>query len=362
MKIAMISDLHFGVKQSDQAFQKSQLRFFEHQLVEELKMRGIKSIFVLGDIFDTRQAVNVQTLNVVMKLFKDTFADFDVKVIVGNHDLYYKTTTEVHSLVALGELDNVEVFEHPSTFEFGEHVITMLPWITDYSEKIENISEYCFAHLDIVGFMMDRVNVCSNGLTIKDLTKQFKHIYTGHFHTRSHKEIGNSTIDYIGSPYQITRIDAGQDRGCTILDLDTNETELIVNTESIKYVKLTYPELPGNLEELVKNNVIDIEIPYEFSDQSKLIHEYTKKITDNYQVYSINTVNGKKPDETVAVNEDLSGIDLFSLFKSYTEQLTTINKTEIYQELINLYNTFKRRINNGTETYYSQKWSDQSNL
>lgn len=357
MKIALISDLHFGVKQSDQTFQKSQLKFFENQLVEELKMRNIKNIFVLGDIFDTRQAVNVQTLNVVMNLFKNTFADFDIKVIVGNHDLYYKTTTDVHSLVALNELPNVEVFEKPSTFEFHGHNITMLPWITDYSAKLTEKSEYCFAHLDIVGFMMDRVNVCSDGITIKELTKNFEHIYTGHFHTRSHKEIGKCSIDYIGSPYQITRIDAGQDRGCTILDLDTNETELIVNAESIKYIKLTYPEIPDNLEEFVKNNVVDVEIPYEFSDQSKLIHEYTKKISDN-NVYSISTTIGKKPDTTVKVDEDLSGIDLFSLFKSYTEQLTTINKTEIYQELINLYNTFKRRINNGTKTYYIEEWSD----
>lgn len=358
----MISDLHFGVKQSDQAFQKSQLKFFENQLVEELKMRSIDTIFVLGDVFDTRQAVNVQTLNVVMNLFKNTFADFKVKIIVGNHDLYYKTTTEVHSLIALNELSNVEVFEQPTTFDFHGHKITMLPWITDYSEKLDNKSEYCFAHLDIVGFMMDRVNVCSNGITIKDLTKRFKHIYTGHFHTRSHKEIGTCTIDYIGSPYQITRIDAGQDRGCTILDLDTNETELIVNTESIRYVKLTYPELPENLEELVKNNVVDIDIPYEFSDQSKSIHEYTKKITDNYSVYSIATNVGKKPETDVDISDDLSGIDLFSLFKSYTEQLTTINKTEIYQELINLYNTFKRRINNGTTSYYTKKRPDQGNL
>ena len=76
MKVALISDLHFGIKKSDLKFQKSQLAFFEKQLVEELKMRDIKDIFVLGDVFDTRQAVNVQTSNTFIKWVKDSFKDF----------------------------------------------------------------------------------------------------------------------------------------------------------------------------------------------------------------------------------------------------------------------------------------------
>ena len=90
MKVALISDLHFGIKKNDKIFQESQLKFFKEQLVDELKKRDINKIFVLGDIFDTRQSVNVQTENVVLDLFRNTFKDFEVHVIVGNHDLYYK--------------------------------------------------------------------------------------------------------------------------------------------------------------------------------------------------------------------------------------------------------------------------------
>ena len=82
MKIAIIADLHFGVKKSDQTFQDSQLRFFKCQFVPELKEKGIDTIVVCGDVFDTRQTVNVQTENVVINLFKDTFKDFNVHIIV----------------------------------------------------------------------------------------------------------------------------------------------------------------------------------------------------------------------------------------------------------------------------------------
>lgn len=344
MKVALISDLHFGVKQSDVTFQKSQLKFFEEQLVEELKMRSIDTIFVLGDVFDTRQTVNVQTNNVVLNLFKNVFADFTVYMIVGNHDLYYKNTTSVNSLKQLDLLSNVTVFEKPKTLEISGHHVTFMPWITDYKTVEFEPSEYCFAHMDISGFMMDKINMCSYGVSTKKLAENFAHVYTGHFHTRSKKKIGNCDITYIGSPYQLTRIDMGQDRGCTVLDLDTNETELIVNTVSIKYVKLTYPTTIENIKDVVANNYVDIDIPYELSDESKKIFDYMQNINAN-SALSVTQNIGKKPELTVsATDKDLSNIDLYSLFKSYTDQLTNTNKTEIYTELTTLYNNFKRRI------------------
>lgn len=345
MKVALISDLHFGVKQSDSTFQKSQLSFFEKQLVEELKLRSIDTIFVLGDVFDTRQSVNVQTSNVVLHLFKDIFEDFNVHMIVGNHDLYYKNTTSVNSLKQLDLLSNVTVYETPKKIEFDGHSVTFLPWITDYKSFTgTEQSEYCFAHLDVAGFMMDKINMCSEGISIKQLADNYKHVYTGHFHTRSKKKIGDCDITYIGSPYQLTRIDTGQDRGCTILDLDTNTTELIVNTESIRYVKLTYPDVPDNIEDLVAHNYVDIDIPYELSDESKKIFDYMQTVNSNSAI-SVTQNIGKKPELTVSADEkDLSNIDLFSLFKSYTDQLTNVNKEQIYAELTTLYNDFKRRI------------------
>ena len=345
MKVALISDLHFGIKKSDLRFQKSQLSFFEKQLVEELKLRDIKNIFVLGDVFDTRQAVNVQTSNTVLKLFKDTFRDFDIKMIVGNHDLYYTDTTDVNSMKQLDLLPNVTVYEKPEMLDVGGHYVTFLPWITDYKNVEFEPSEYCFAHMDVAGFMMDKHNMCSNGVSIKKLAENFMHVYTGHFHTRSKKMIGNCDIQYIGSPYQLTRIDAGQDRGCTLLDLDTNKTELIVNEKSIKYVKITYPDVPENIEDVAANNIVDIDIPYELSDQSKSIVDYMSKINAVNPV-SVSQNIGKKPELiTEDVEADLSNIDLYSLFKSYVDKIQTdINKTDIYKDLTDLYNTFKRRI------------------
>lgn len=343
MKIAIVSDLHFGVKKSDPVFQKSQLKFFENQLVEELKLRDIDTVFVLGDIFDTRQSVNVNTTNVVLNLFQNTFADFNVHMIVGNHDLYYTDKTDVNSLKMLNLLTNVTVYESQTILDFAGHSVTMLPWITDYENVKLTKNEYCFAHLDIAGFMMDKHNMCNSGLSAKKLVECYNYVFTGHFHTRSKKKIGKCSIEYVGSPYQLTRIDAGQDRGCTVLDLDTGKTELIVNTQSIKYVKLKYPNLPKNVEEIAKHNIIDIDIPYELSNESKKILDYMSAVNAVSPVNITQNI-GKKPELTAECKEDLSNIDLFTLFKTYTEQLSVENRDEIYRELVSLYNEFKRRI------------------
>ena len=93
MKIALISDLHIGIKKQCPVFMESQLRFFREQFVPELTERGIKNVWVLGDVFDTRQQINTLVINKAIELFRDTLRDFDIDVIVGNHDMYLTTDT-----------------------------------------------------------------------------------------------------------------------------------------------------------------------------------------------------------------------------------------------------------------------------
>lgn len=83
MKIALISDLHMGIKKQCPVFMESQLRFFIKQFVPELKQANIKDIWVLGDVFDTRMSLNTLVINKTIELFKDILKDFDINIIVG---------------------------------------------------------------------------------------------------------------------------------------------------------------------------------------------------------------------------------------------------------------------------------------
>lgn len=349
MEIALLADIHLGVKKSDRIFQESQLKFFKEQLVPELKEKEIDTIAFLGDIFDTRQSVNTNTMNVVYDLFTNVLKDFDIHVIVGNHDLYYTTTTEVNSLKWLELIPNVHIYTEPTKVKFGEgeneHEVLMLPWVTDYTEfEKRNISaEYVFAHLDISGMKMDKYNFCTSGVTIKGLFDRFEHIYTGHFHTRSEKKQGKKNITYIGSPYQMIRSDSGDARGYTILSLDNNKTQLVENTKSMKFKVAVFPNDIDDIENFTRGNVVDVHVSYEDSKYSKKIYEYMKNFEQYGPAYPVNLMIQQRTDLT-PVENDIEGINLYSLMKEYVDaddEIPKDDKDKVYNELIRLYTEFK---------------------
>lgn len=343
MKIALLADLHLGIKKSNQIFADSQMRFFENQLVEELKEKEIKTIVVCGDVFDTRQSINVQTENMAIKLFKDVLKDFDVRIIVGNHDIYNTNTLEVNSLKTLDLLPNVTVYEKMEEVELDGKKVLMLPWITNYDDfdgMILDNYDYTFAHLDIVSFNMGNSMMCTSGITLDQLFKHFNHVYTGHFHCRTNSTyLDGQTVTYIGSPYQLTRIDKGKERGYAILDLDNNDFQWFDNRESMKFIEFVYPEVD---ESLVEGNVVDLKIPYEKQNETKKIYDLVQKLEKLSPAYPVNVFNMEKTEEDKEVSIDTNALNLRTLFKTYVDQIETkLDKNEIYGRLNELYENFK---------------------
>lgn len=343
MKVALIADLHIGVKKSDKTFQESQLRFFKEQFVPELIDEGVKTIIVCGDVFDTRQTINVSTENVVLDLFKNTFKDFDVHVIVGNHDIYHTTTTEVNSLKALNLLPNVTVYENPTEVMLGNEKVLMLPWITkyeDFDKIVLDSYRYCFAHLDVVGFDMGCKNMSTDGISVQSVIKKIQYTFTGHYHTRSHRVMPKGQeITYIGSPYQITRADRGEDRGYILLELDDGMFEWKNNTKSMLFTKYVYPVINKSK---IKGNQVDIEIPFNMQNETKKIYDLVAELNALGPAYPINTFYGEPPDADDKITIDVDQLNLIVLFKSYIEQIETdLDKNELYQELIKLFDMFK---------------------
>lgn len=344
MKIAIIADLHFGVKRSDLTFQESQLRFFKCQFVPELKEKGIDTIVVCGDVFDTRQTVNVQTENVVINLFKDTFKDFNVHIIVGNHDMFHTTTTEVNSLKCLDLLPNVTVYETPTEIEFGGKSTLMLPWIIDYTDFDQIVLKnykFAFAHLDICGFDMG-CRMSENGLTMSQVLNKIDHTFTGHYHTRSNREtVDGKTITYVGSPYQITRNDRNQERGYLILDTDTEEYTWHNNNQSMKFQVFTYPNVDKTR---VKGHVVDLHIPFDKQNETKQIYDLVKELDGLFPAYPVNTFNDEPPvGENVELTIETERFNIMNMAKSYIDQLELKNVTneELFKALEELYDQFK---------------------
>ena len=100
-KIAVVSDLHFGVHQNNQTWHTIAIDFakwFKKQLIKN----KIQDIVICGDINNDRNEISVNTMHVVNQIFK-LWKDFNIKIIIGNHDAYYKDRCDVNSLSMFAE-------------------------------------------------------------------------------------------------------------------------------------------------------------------------------------------------------------------------------------------------------------------
>ena len=163
MKIALITDTHFGARGDHAAFDRYFKKFYEQSFFPTLDERGIRNVIHLGDMFDRRKYINYLTLNNCREYFFDPLRDRKIRldVIVGNHDVFYKNTNEINSPeLLLADYDNITPYSDPVELTYAGSDILMLPWICadNYQEVMGMIAdtraEICFGHLEIAGFQM----------------------------------------------------------------------------------------------------------------------------------------------------------------------------------------------------------------
>lgn len=340
----MIADIHMGIKKGDAVFMESQLRFFREQFVPELSEQGIKTIWVLGDVFDTRQQINTLVINKVIELFRDTLKDFDINIIVGNHDMYLTTDTGINSLKILDLLPNVTVYENQTALTIDGKKILVQPWIVDYKQEnlITGKYDYCFCHADIIGFDQGGGRLSESGLVAKEILKHVDAVYSGHYHNGIHRQFEKGkSITYLGAPYQLTRIDRNGIRGYHILDIVSGERTLIENYVSMKFTRHVYPEINTSI---VPGNVVDIDVPAEYADQTKKIADLVNKLEKMLPAYPVNINYLPSEDDTTEVI-DTENLNIITLFKNYLEQveLDAKYKDMLYDNFIELYNNYKEQ-------------------
>jgi DNA repair exonuclease SbcCD nuclease subunit len=211
-KVCLVSDIHFGVNKNSELFLNSSIDYFRDQLVPYLQKENITHILVLGDVFDNRNSINVRISDKVRMVFGEIFGEFEITILIGNHDTYYKTSNDVHSLKFLDLLPNVEVIDQVCYKEILGVNTMFCPWVFDYNDPVlqemfdTSEVDVLFGHFDIVGFALNRTRVSTEGLQPESFSN-FKKVFSGHYHTPSSKRIGKTEIAYIGSPYQMTRND-----------------------------------------------------------------------------------------------------------------------------------------------------------
>lgn len=266
MKIAIITDMHLGVRGDSKVFLDHQEKFFSEVFFPYLDEHDIKIVLDLGDTFDRRKYVNYVTLARAKKMFFDQLSDRNIEyhAIVGNHSVYYTNTNEVNSMnLLLQEYSNFNIYQdNPVELTFGSTSVIMVPWLTKNNmesslEVMKNsTANICMGHFAIQGFEMLKGAINDHGLQ-KDVFTHFEQVYSGHFHHPS--EYGN--IKYLGAPYEMTWSDYQGRRGFRILDTETRELEWILNPFQI-YHKIDYDDTDMTIEEIAALDTDNIKDAY----------------------------------------------------------------------------------------------------
>ena len=190
----------------------------------------------MGDVMDRRKYVSYKTATDFRKRFIDKFVEIgvDLHLIVGNHDTYYKNTSEVNSMEELVS-NNFKVYTGPEVVEFDETPILLMPWINanNYNASMDALknaqSDILMGHLEVAGFAMTGQGMVSADGWEKEHFKRFETVFSGHFH---HKN-DDGQIFYLGTPYEIYWNDCDDPKGFHIFDTETRELTFIANPSCI---------------------------------------------------------------------------------------------------------------------------------
>ena len=254
MKILLITDQHFGVRNDNQSFINFYKKFYNEIVVPFIKVSKISTVIALGDTFDKRRSINFMSLNEAKEMWFNPLEDMGVSMhmLAGNHDIYYKNTLRVNApREILGEYGNITVHDSPTTVNFGGRDILLLPWICDdnrdraFDEIANSTADVCMGHLELNGFEAHPGHVMESGMESSIFSK-FKKVFSGHYHMKSTK--GN--ITYLGNPYQLYWNDYGCKRGFHVFDTETLKTTFYRNPFDM-FHKINYNagmDVPDNLQ------------------------------------------------------------------------------------------------------------------
>lgn len=243
MKVAIITDTHWGARRASKTFQDHFEGFYTKVFFPALKEHGVASVVHMGDAFDSRKNIDIGGLEWTKKVVLDKLKDYSVHLIVGNHDCYYKNTNSVNSpSLLLREYSNIKTYSEITDIKLDNIDITLIPWICseNYESTLDFISKtnskIAFGHLELTGFVTHPGHVCESGLDPKIFNK-YENVYSGHFHSRS----SNDKIKYLGNPYEMFWSDCDDSRGFHIFDTETQEMIQIDNPHKLFY-KIYYDD------------------------------------------------------------------------------------------------------------------------
>ena len=282
MKIAIITDQHFGARKNSKLFHDYFLKFYEDIFFPTLIKEGITTIVDMGDTFDSRKGVDFVSLEWAKNNYYDKLEELGITIhtIIGNHTAYYKNTNDLTGVgLFLREYDNVKIYSEAEEVILDKTKFLFVPWINSENqnktfELIEESDSPCvMGHLELNGFMATRGHYMEHGMDANVFDK-FDRVFTGHYHMRSNQ--GN--IFYLGNPYEMYWSDVNdRERGFHLFDTDTLVHTPVNNPYQI-FHNLYYEDTPHQMLDITKYNQKILKVIVRKKSDPKQFEKYIDKL------------------------------------------------------------------------------------
>ena len=341
---AYCTDIHFGKKSNSPLHNQDCLDYIDW-FCDYVKQHGfIDYVAFLGDWYENRSAINISTLNYSFKgAHKLNNLGLPVFFVVGNHDLYYRNTRDIHSIALFEHLNNFIIIDQPLITDKIYDSAFFSPYL--FHQEYKKLNQYLnipfwAGHFEFRGFVATNsgfeMPTGPNPLDFIGPT----HIISGHFHKRQ----SNKNIIYMGNTFPMDFGDAGDsDRGLMIYNHTNNNYDFINWTDCPTYSKITLSQLlDGNIN-LSKNSrvqcIVDQQIT--FDEHSELKQIFTTKY--NLREFSLQeTHHIKQALINTQTNIDWNSTNLTNINELILQLLKQIDTKNIKNDqLIDIYNGLK---------------------
>lgn len=314
MKVAIITDTHYGARKGSKYLHDFFKKFYDDIFFPTLEKEGIKTIIHMGDAFDNRRSIDLQSLEWSKQVVFDRIAQMGISlhIIVGNHDTYFKSTNSVNSVdLLLKEYDNITVYSEVAEAKFDNLKVLFVPWINQENE--ENTRKYIektscnvvMGHLELNGFRAHRGHMMEDGMNA-DMFNKFQLVYSGHYHTRSN----DGKIFYLGNPYEMFWNDVNDTRGFHIFDTETlehfpidNPYKLFYNVyyEDTNYRLFDPREYEGKIVKVIVKKKTEPKDFEKFIDKLYSVGIQELKIVENFDIRENDEFEVDETENTITI-------------------------------------------------------------
>ena len=314
MKVAIITDQHFGARKGADYLHKYFKKFYEDVFFPTIESEGITTVIDMGATFDNRRNIDLASLEWSKKVYFDRLKSMKVKLhsIVGNHTAYYKDTNEVNTIdLLLKEYNNIITYSSTTEVKFDKLKVLFVPWINseNHNDTLNLIKKskckVAMGHLELNGFTATPGHTMEHGMDSKPFNK-FEKVYSGHYHQRS----DDGKVFYLGNPYEMFWNDVNQTRGFHIFDTDTIEHTPINNPyklfHNIYYQDQNYKlfdarELKNKIVKVIVRQKTDQKQFEKFIDKLYSSGIQELKIIENFQLHESGDFEVEDTENTIGI-------------------------------------------------------------